>query len=242
MNARALRIIEKCIPRKIKKHFTGPLQQKVDLLTRQTRCFSQEGEDLILETFFPNEGSGFFIDVGSYHPVRFSNTYLFYLKGWRGINIDARPGSMELFKTMRPEDKNIEAAIGEIEKTLTYYMFDEPGLNGFSKELSESRDANSPYKIQKKIELPLRRLDIILDEHLPQSAVIHFMDIDVEGFDLEVLKSNNWNKYRPLMVLVETSLVSNDALGLTSSIHVFLSEKGYQLVAKTYRTSFYKLK
>ena len=56
--------------------------------------YSQEGEDLILERFFEGKEIGFFVDIGAHHPMRFSNTYIFYLKGWRGINVDATPGSM----------------------------------------------------------------------------------------------------------------------------------------------------
>ena len=57
-------------------------------------CYSQEGEDMILGKIFSGQKHGFYVDVGAHHPLRFSNTYLFYLKGWRGINIDAMPGSM----------------------------------------------------------------------------------------------------------------------------------------------------
>ncbi len=68
--------------------------------------------------------------------------HTFYKKGWRGINIDAMPGSMKLFNTKRPRDINIEIPISSKEETLTYYQFNEPALNGFSKEISESRDAS----------------------------------------------------------------------------------------------------
>ena len=67
------------------------------------------------------------------------------------------------------------------------------------------------------------------------------MSIDVEGLDLDVLQSNNWDKYSPQMLLVETAVVA-EGLALNSPIHLFLTDKNYELVAKTYRTSFYKLK
>ena len=140
------KIIENITPQKIQDIFTYPLLLK---LQEQTTCFAQEGEDLILETFFQNIKKGFFVDVGSFHPVKYSNTYLFYLKGWRGINIDARPQNMDIFNKMRPNDINLEMAIGKYETLLTYYMFDEPALNGFSKEVSEDRNKNTKYKIQK---------------------------------------------------------------------------------------------
>lgn len=90
--------------------------------------YSQEGEDLILAALFDLEFSqmgGFYVDVGAHHPKRFSNTFLFYLNGWSGINIDAAPGSMLAFQRERPRDVNIEAAVGEAETALTFYEFNE---------------------------------------------------------------------------------------------------------------------
>jgi FkbM family methyltransferase len=223
------------------KQIIRNLIEKLGLIEKQTVCFSQEGEDLILAEFFHDIKDGFFVDIGAYHPSRFSNTYLFYLKGWKGINIDARPGSMTAFKKKRYRDINLEVAIGSEQKTLTYYMFDEPGLNGFSKEISEDRDKNTPYKMIKSLDVQLERLETVLDKYMPIETKINFMSIDVEGLDLEVLKSNNWSKYRPTMILVETSVVS-EGLAIGSPIDLFLQEQGYALVAKTFRTSFYKLK
>jgi FkbM family methyltransferase len=234
-------IIKSIIPQKIQDIFTYPLSLEIEKLQKRTLCFSQEGEDLILETFFDGVKKGFFVDIGSYHPIKYSNTYLFYLKGWTGINIDARPESMKIFNQIRPNDINLELAVGGKEETLSYYMFDEPALNGFSKEISEDRNKNTPFKIQKIVGIPLKRLETILDENLPHNTAIQFMSIDVEGLDLEVLQSNNWEKYKPFIMLVETSVVSQ-GLAMDSPIHLFLTEKGYELVAKTYRTSFYKLK
>src|SRR5580658_8816405 len=75
--------------------------------------FSQEGEDMILASFFEGKKNGFYVDVGAHHPKRFSNTHHFYIRGWRGINVDATPGSMKLFRRTRPDDINIEAAVSD---------------------------------------------------------------------------------------------------------------------------------
>jgi hypothetical protein len=74
----------------------------------QRSSWSQEGEDLILARIFGDKPDGFYVDVGAHHPKRFSNTYYFYRRGWRGINIDAMPGSMLAFNRLRPSDINIE--------------------------------------------------------------------------------------------------------------------------------------
>ena len=77
-----------------------------------TKSYSQEGEDLLLRRIFEHQKNGFYVDVGAHHPFRFSNTYLLYKCGWRGINIDAMPGSMRLFRRFRARDINIECGVG----------------------------------------------------------------------------------------------------------------------------------
>ena len=96
------------------------------------------------------------------------------------------------------------------------------------------------FKILKTIEVYLEKLEVVLDNFLPKNTEIHFLSFDVEGFDYEVLLSNNFNKYRPKMILVETSVIS-EGLALGSEIDIFLNEKGYSLVSKTFRTFFYKI-
>ena len=82
------------------------------------KSYSQEGEDIILARIFGKQQNGFYVDVGAHHPYRFSNTYFFYKRGWKGINIDAMPGSMKIFNKYRPRDKNIEAGISDTKKKI----------------------------------------------------------------------------------------------------------------------------
>ena len=119
---------------------------KNNLRLYKNNSYSQEGEDLILHKIFPDKKNGFYVDIGAHHPFRFSNTYYFYRKGWRGVNIDAAPGSMKLFNKYRSRDINIEAAISNKIETLTYYKFNDPALNTFDKDLAQTRIGNK-YKI-----------------------------------------------------------------------------------------------
>ncbi len=204
------------------------------------KSYSQEGEDMILWRLFANRKTGFYVDVGAHHPARFSNTYFFYRRGWYGINIDAMPGSMKGFSTFRPRDINLELAVSETPGTLDYYIFNEPALNGFDAGLSHERDARADlYKIVETRKLRTNRLEAILDEHLPNGQHIDFMTIDVEGFDLEVLKSNDWTKYRPEVVLVEVLNSSFPDL-LTNETNRLLREEGYEIFAKAFNTVIYR--
>ena len=204
------------------------------------KSYAQEGEDLVLNRLINEKEKGFFIDVGAHHPKRFSNTYYFYKKGWRGINIEARPGSKKLFDRYRPRDINLEIPISLTEKELNYYIFNEPALNGFNEEVALKKDGLRDYKIIKKIKLRTKSLKNVLDEYLPKGKSIDFLTVDVEGLDLDVLKSNDWNKYLPKIILVEDSNFSLCDCK-KSTIYQFLKSINYRLIARTFNTSFYIL-
>jgi FkbM family methyltransferase len=201
--------------------------------------YSQEGEDLILRRFFEDQKTGFFIDIGAHHPKRFSNTYLFYKKGWTGINIDAMPGIMQIFNKIRPKDINIECGISLSKQLLNYHIFNEKALNTFSEEEAKLKSKSDKYFIKEVINIQTYSLSEILDQYNNSFNKIDFMSIDVEGLDLEVLMSNNWDKYRPSIILVEELRTNIHLLYLNSDINKYLNSKGYTLNNRTYNTSFY---
>jgi FkbM family methyltransferase len=201
--------------------------------------YSQEGEDLILQRILEQKPTGFYLDIGAHHPTRFSNTCIFYLKGWRGINIDAMPGSMKLFNELRERDINIEAAISDKKESLVYHSFNEPALNTFSKEEAHAKDGQNGYKIIEKINIHTRLLSDILNEYMPTNKSIDFMNIDVEGLDLNVLRSNDWEKFKPSVIMIEAINLNLENL-VENEVYCFLKEKKYTLVAKTHNTLFFK--
>jgi FkbM family methyltransferase len=204
------------------------------------KSYSQEGEDMILRRFFDRQPSGFYVDVGAHHPKRFSNTYYFYKRGWRGINIDAMPKSMEAFKKLRPRDINLEIPIGVRDEILKYYMFSEPAYNGFDGRLSASRHGVvENHVIESAVDLATRRLDDVLNENLPLGQSIDFLTVDVEGLDLEVLQSNDWGKFRPTLVLAEILGATFQEIS-EGAISVFLANQDYEIFAKSLNTVFFK--
>ena len=203
--------------------------------------YSQDGEDMILRSFYEEKPDykGFYIDIGALHPFRFSNTCFFYNTGWRGINIEPTPTAISLFKEHRPEDINLNIAIGEKKEELTFFCFNEPALNSFSKALSEERDGEKEYHIVDKIPVMVYPLSEVLSQYVSEGQTIDFMSIDVEGLDSLVLKSNDWKKFRPQYLLVEDCIDNINEL-FESTIYSFLVNLNYTLLAKTKRTLILK--
>ena len=230
-------MLKKIIKLFLPKQFENKLFElkNIYLSEYSVKSYSQEGEDMILARLFEKQQNGFYVDVGAHHPQRFSNTYYFYKKGWRGINIDAMPGSMKLFNKIRSRDINIEKPVSDKNEILTFYAFNEPALNGFSKEISQNRNNSSNYFIKFTKEIETATLEEILDKNLPPNQTIDFLSVDVEGFDLKVLKSNNFSKYKPRVILIEA--LENNLEDLESDDIVrFLNQAKYILIAKTIYT------
>jgi len=148
------------------------------------------------------------------------------------------PGSMKIFDQIRSRDINLEIPVMKDQQELEYYRFNEPALNGFNKELSESRNGLHHYKVIEVIKMKGAPLYQILRAHLPQNQSIDFLSIDVEGLDFEVLMSNDWNLYRPKVVLVEMLSFSLSDID-DNLVAKFMDGKGYHLFARAINTTFF---
>jgi len=210
------------------------------LLQERALTFSQEGEDLILTRLFAGRTKGFFVDVGAYHPFRFSNTFLLYNAGWRGINVDATPGSMQPFEQIRPEDANIECFVGDPSSEKVFTRYNEPALNTASQAVIESRILPSSYWPVSTATVHPRSLSSILDENKPGDIAIDLLNLDVEGSEQEVLESNDWSRYRPEVIVIE-QLSTDLRESMRHPTTAFLNERGYQLIAKAFNSAFFRL-
>jgi FkbM family methyltransferase len=208
-------------------------------LSQRQPMYSQEGEDLFVARLFDGQKRGFYVDVGAHHPFRFSNTYLLYLNGWRGINIDAMPGSMAAFRKLRPRDINVECLISRDPQPMRFFQYDEPALNTVDEEVVKKRQVESPqYRVNNVITLEARSLSAVLAEHLPPGQVIDLMNIDVEGHDMDVLESHDWQRFRPRVLIVELISTSFDDMQNTP-VYKFLAARGYRLQAKLFNSAIF---
>ena len=187
------------------------------------KSYSMDGEDIQISKFFKDKTNGFYVDVGCYHPIHRSNTYLLYKKKWRGINIDISEFSIELFNFLRPDDLNYHCAVSNKKEKIKFY---------FQKELSQlsTIDENVAKtvfqgKIKEK-EIEAYTLDEILEIDKYKSSKIDFLNIDVEGADYKVLKGFSFEKFKPELVCIEIY----DKNIKESKIYKFLKKKKYKLI------------
>lgn len=196
--------------------------------------FSQSGEDLTIATVvnrFLKINTGFFVDVGSFHPHHGSNTFALYKKGWRGINIDPRPGSKKLFDTERPRDINLEVGISNTEGVLKYYYLNESSAsNSFSKETLQKNGVFD--KVSKIIDCPVMPLSKVLENYLPKNSEIDYLNIDTEGLEMEVLTSFDISKWQPKIISLEQNNVCTFQHVINSDSCKFLQKHGFQPIAK----------
>jgi len=225
------------LPSSLKPSLFKALSNVFDLYA--IKSYSQEGEDMILRRIFEGQEHGFYVDVGAHHPRRFSNTNYFYRRGWHGINIEPNPDAIRAFQSDRPRDTNLAIGISNRAETLTYHLFNEPALNTFDAALVKSRLANTPYRLVKTIDIPVDRLANVLKKHLPIAQKIDFFSIDVEGLDLAVLESNDWQMFRPKCVLAE-ALGNSLEETLRGDVFLFMKSQGYELVGKTFNTLIFR--
>ena len=145
-----------------------------------------------------------------------------------------------LKKTLRILIPSSLCAISDSEEIMKFYIFKEGALNTFSKELAEEYIKDGEVLLKKE-EIKQHRLAEILDAHLGPRAKIDFMSIDAEGYDLQVLKSNDWARYRPDIILIE-SLGFEICRAESSEIYNYLNGLGYKIAVKTYNTLFFTKK
>ena len=182
----------------------------------------EEG-DLILKDIFKKISKGFYVDVGCYHPIHLSNTYLLYQKGWRGINIDLSEYSIELFDHTRNDDLNINAAVTNFDGKISFF---------YQKELSQisSVKKNTALKrmqgLIKEKKIDGYKLETILTNSKYKNKRIDFLNIDVEDGDFDALCSINFDVYRPKVICIEID--EFNILG--SNIYKYLINLSYKKI------------
>jgi FkbM family methyltransferase len=164
--------------------------------------YAQNGEDVMLWRALGHVEGGFYIDVGANHPDDDSVTRAFYDRGWHGINIEPLPGHHAQLLQRRPRDINLRVAAGSANGAVDLYDTPVRGLATASPEVA-ARHGEGGLPVA-SLRVPLCRLDDLCAQHAPTD--IHFLKVDVEGYEGEVLAGMDFRRFRPWIVVVEATL------------------------------------
>lgn len=206
-----------------------------------TGTYSQYGEDNIIDKLLGYKNKGIYVDIGANRPKMMNNTYMFYKRGWSGINIEPQTNLYNQFLKSRKKDINLNVGIGNSEdKTLDFYIFKEDELSTFSEEAKKYYIENG-HEFDKTELVPIRSLSRVIEEYSNKIHKIDFMSIDVEGFELDVLDSYDW-KIKPLLIVLESNGQNNNEQNVVSEHLKYLEKYGYYLAYFNGLNSFFLLK
>ena len=198
---------------------------------KKRKTYSQDQEDVFINNYLKNIKSGFYIDIGSYHPIRYSNTALLYNRGWQGINIDMNQTSVDLFNIVRKRDINICAAISSSSRSVTQFTdhifspvntIDEKFSKTISKKLSIKNFS------EKKIQTVT--FQQLISENKIAIKPVNFINIDVESHDFEVLKGIDLTFVKPKLICIE--LENSQLNSNAQKIENYLKKYGYFLIKR----------
>ena len=196
--------------------------------------YSQCGEDVIVEYIFRLKGISqiSYLDIGAFDPFYLSNTALFYILGSSGLVIDPSPGIELKFKRLRPRDAVLPIAVALSDDTLKYYEFSDRTLNTTSEQEMKDLLKAGKHLIRTSSVQAMRINDIIRTNF--HGICPDFVSIDVEGMDLKILKTLDFESYRPKVICMETVKYSPVGRGDKISDAIsFLMTHGYQEYAFT---------
>src|SRR6266700_4483067 len=192
-----------------------------------TVSYAQRFEDLYLMRCFGERTEGFYIDIGSGHPVYDNVSFAFYLKGWSGITVEPNPWLSRLSRAVRPRDRHVEALVGANCGQATFYLVRE--FHGLSTMIAgHAQAALAEFgKGSDATTVPLTTLRELCAGQAPAS--FDFLKVDVEGAEKDVLLGGDWQRFRPKLVVIE-ALAPCTLAPAWEQWEPFLSQQGYGYV------------
>lgn len=224
-----------------KKHTALPPQMQ-PFLHPLLQSHSQFNEDLLIDLLLGAKNHGFYADVGANDPVFNNNTQRFYRRGWSGINMEPGIKPYQKLCQSRTRDVNLNIGVGSKRGSLTFYDIEaDPSLSSFDEQAARDMATHFGLAVTPK-PIEVRPLSDIFAKYAADRN-IDFLSVDAEGMDLDVLKSNDWQKYRPLLILVEMNNEHTHILRYMSGQDYILAfNNHYNGLFVDLRTSYQPLK
>jgi FkbM family methyltransferase len=163
---------------------------------KQKKSYSNWGIDMLSDFFFKDQKDGIYIDVGCHHPFLNNNTYPLHKRGWKGINVDLDYSSIDSFNFFRKNDHNIQIAVSDVKGQADLYFF-------HNRAAKNTLSKSSGDQSKKIIKVQTDTLNNIISASKFKDRKIDFLSIDVEGFEINVLKGFDFEKYKPSLVVLE---------------------------------------
>lgn len=210
----------------------------------EKKSYSQCGEDIIIEFVLNRFGISkpTYLDIGAHHPTYLNNTFLFYKKGCKGVNIEPDPYLFREFVKERSQDVNLNLGIGfngDIPQKADFYIMNERVFNTFSKEEATRIHETTQYKIKEVVAVDIVSVNKILNDYFKDNKP-DIVSIDVEGWDLPIVKSMDLSQFKKTIFCVETINFTedNNEQKQQDIIDHFLAN-GFFLYADTYINSIF---
>ena len=208
---------------------------------RKRNTYSQDQEDLFINDYFKEKSNGFYIDIGCYHPIKYSNTALLYNRGWKGINIDMNQTSIDLFNILRKRDKNICAAISNTsKKTIQYFDHLFSPINTLDKNFSSIASKKLSFRKHTEKTIQTYKFNQIIQKYNINIKQIDFINIDVEAHDLEVLESIDLSIFNAKIICVEIANNQNNIK--EKKLRDYLNKYNYELIKTVGLNGFFELR
>lgn len=166
--------------------------------------YAQNFEDVIIWRALKHVGPGFYIDVGAHSPTSDSVTQAFYERGWRGINIEPNPERHAELVACRPEDINLRLAVADMAGDMKMHFVSNDGLSTLDANQARARGKEGYDVVEEWVRVGT--LSAVWSGHVPPDMPVHFLKVDVEGFERQVLLGADWTANRPWIVVVEATL------------------------------------
>jgi hypothetical protein len=203
------------------------------LSMRGKRFYGQTGEDAILQLLL-TEKKGFYLDIGAGSPVKASNTFYFYRKGWAGLAIDPIEENRRLFRILRRRDKFLRRIVSENKEDQLFWEFIPNECSTSNLKLAQEIIKNNSGTLKRSYLVPTLQISELGLTSSPLDPTL--LSIDVEGMDFEVLKSNNWSEFLPRVIVIEEWGYSG---GSETEVGSYLLTKGYKRFAWTSLSSIF---